>query len=239
MGFQCPECVAQGAAAVRQPRTIAGGAISTDVGQVTTVIIAINVIAQILVMANGGTGGELFRRGAMWGYGVALGDQYWRLLTAAFLHGGILHLLFNMYALYLFGPFIERALGRWRFVASYLTVAVASSVVVYVLSPPNQLTIGASGAVFGLFGMALVLLIRTKQNINGMLVLLAINAFISLQANISWQGHLGGFVTGLVLGAAFAYAPRERRTQVQVATFVLVWVAVIGVVALRSAQLLG
>lgn len=240
VGFQCPECVQQGAAAVRQPRTLAGGAISTDVGAVTMVIIAINVVAQLVVMAQGGprTSG-LFEWGAMWGWGVAQGD-YWRLITAAFLHGGLLHIALNMYALYLFGPYIEHALGRWRFILSYITVAVGSSVVVYVLVDPVVPTIGASGAVFGLFGLALIFLIRTKQNITGMLVLLGINAVISLGVSgISWQGHLGGFVTGVVLGLVFAYAPRGRRTQVQVAAIVGVWILFAVAISWRTEHLIG
>ncbi len=110
----------------------------------------------------------------------------------------MLHIAFNMYALYLFGPFVERALGTWRFIAAYLTMAVVSSVFVYcALEPRGTLTIGASGAIFGLFGMALVLLLKAKQDVRSLLVLLAINAFISTQGNISWQGHLGGFIVGV------------------------------------------
>ena len=170
---------------------------------------------------------------------MADGD-YWRLLTAAFLHAGILHIAFNMYALYLFGPYVERALGTARFVVAYLTMAVASSVFVYWLTEPQVATIGASGAVFGLFGLALVLLIRTGQDVRGLLVLLAINAFISLQGNISWQGHLGGFVTGALLGVALAYAPRERRSAVQFAAFALTWLAiVVAVVAAHRSTVLN
>ena len=111
----------------------------------------------------------------MQSYVVADGD-YWRLLTAAFLHGSLLHIAFNMYALYLFGPFVEKALGTVRFIAAYLTTAIASSVFVYWLERPELPTIGASGAVFGLFGMALLLLLRAKQDVTTLLVLLAINA---------------------------------------------------------------
>src|SRR5690606_23739864 len=100
------------------------------------------------------------------------------------LHGGYLHIALNMYALYLFGPYVEQTLGRVRYIATYLTLAIGSSVLVYLLTDPLTPTIGASGAVFGLFGLALIFLIRTRQNINGMLILLAINGFISLQAGI-------------------------------------------------------
>ncbi len=245
VGFQCPDCVALGQAAVRQPRTIAGGAISTNVGIVTLVIIGINVAVHLLVILTGGTGGSrFFDDGAMLGlafyegelHGVADGE-WWRLITAAFLHGGLLHLAFNMYALYLFGPFVEQTLGRWRYIATYITLAFGSSVWVYLLTDHRVPTVGASGAVFGLFGLALIFLIRTRQNITGMLVLLGINGFISLGAGISWQGHLGGFVTGVLLGLVFAYAPRDRRTVAHVGAFVLLWALFIAAVVWRTADL--
>ncbi|WP_332641610.1 rhomboid family intramembrane serine protease [Aeromicrobium sp.] len=236
VGFHCPECVAEGAKTVRAPRTIAGGAVSANVGVVSFVLIGLNVIAYIAQLATEGQPDSVFQRGAMQGYTVADGD-YWRLLTAAFLHGSLLHIAFNMYALYLFGPFVEKALGTVRFIAAYLTTAIASSVFVYWLENPLTPTIGASGAVFGLFGMALLLLLRAKQDVTTLLVLLAINAVISLQGNISWQGHLGGFVAGCVLGAAFAYAPRDRKQAVQVLVFAGVWTAMIAAIVIRTGQL--
>lgn len=240
VGFQCPECVARGQAAVRQPRTLAGGAIAGNPGVVTMVILAINVAAQVLVMATGGLANpndsDVFRSGWLLGADVAQGE-YWRLLTAAFLHGGLVHIALNMYALYLFGPFVEQTVGRWRYIATYITLAIGSSVCVYVLEDPLTPTIGASGAVFGLFGLALIFLIRTRQSITGMLVLLAVNGFISLGNGISWQGHLGGFLTGLALGLVFAYAPRERRTLIHVAAFVLLWAVFIAAIVWRTADI--
>jgi membrane associated rhomboid family serine protease len=162
---------------------------------------------------------------------------YWRLLTSAFLHENILHIAFNMYALYLFGPFVERALGRARFIAAYLTMSVGASVFVYWLSEPRGLTIGASGAVFGLFGMALIFLLKARQDVTTLLVLLLINALLSTRGNISWQGHLGGFVVGCLLGATFAYAPRGRRTLVQMAVLATMWIAIVVAVVVRTAQL--
>ncbi len=236
VGFQCPECVAEGAKSVRAPRTIVGGAISMSAGAVSMGLLGINVVVFLLQKVTEGSVNSVFQLGAMQGFAVADGD-YWRLLTAAFLHLGILHIAFNMYALYLFGPYVERALGTTRFVIAYLTMAVASSVFVYWLTAPGVATVGASGAIFGLFGLALVLLIRLRQDVRGLLVLLAINAFISLQGNISWQGHLGGFVTGVVLGAALAYAPRERRNAIHIAAFGLAWLFIVVAVVLRTMQL--
>lgn len=247
VGFHCPSCVTEGAKSVRAPRTIAGGALSANVGIVSFVLIGLNVAAYVLTLATGGNSGDLFQHGAMLSQSAinSSGETltgvndgaYWRLVTSAFLHGSLLHIAFNMYALYLFGPFVEKALGTVRFIAAYLTTAIGASVFVYCLSEPRGLTIGASGAVFGLFGMALMLLLRAKQDVTTLIVLLAINGVISLQGNISWQGHLGGFVAGCILGAAFAYAPRDRKQAVQVLVFAAVWVAMIAALVIRTGQL--
>ncbi len=231
VGFQCPSCIDEGRKSVRQPRTMAGGLVSTTVGRVSVVLIGINVAAYVLQLATGGGDGEVFRQGAMISQtgtmadgevltGVADGG-WWRLLTSAFLHSGTLHLAFNMYALYLFGPFVEKALGTWRFVVAYLTMALVASVFVYVLSDPRVITVGASGAIFGLFALALVLQLKAKVDVTGLLVLLGINVVLSLRANISWQGHLGGFLAGLVLAGAVAYVPRPRRQLAQIGVVVL------------------
>ncbi|WP_370617048.1 rhomboid family intramembrane serine protease [Mumia sp. Pv 4-285] len=253
VGYQCPNCLRAGQAQVRQARTAGGGLVPGRPGVVSTTLIGINVVAYVLMMATGGLGDSV-----LWSWGVMLGDTavfangeslevlrgvadgaYWRLLTSAFLHASVLHIAFNMYALYLFGPVLERYLGTVRFVAAYLTSAVAASVFVYVLTPPNVPTLGASGAIFALFGMALVIMFKQGQDVRGLLALVAINVVITFLPglDISWQGHLGGFVTGLVLGAAFAYAPRARRALVQYAAFGAVWVGIVAVTILRTLQL--
>ncbi len=238
VGFQCPSCIAEGAKSVRAPRTIAGGAVSGRDGVVSMTLIGINVVAFLhpdrdrRPTAAGSTSTARCR--AM---SVAVDGDYWRLLTSAFLHAGILHIAFNMYALYLFGPFVERALGTWRFIAAYVTMAIFSSVFVYILTAPGTVTIGASGAVFGLFGMALIFLLKAKQDVSTLLVLLAINAFLSTQGNISWQGHLGGFIVGCLLGLAFAYAPRDRKQIIQVAVFAALWIGIVAAIVVRTGQL--
>ncbi len=238
VGFQCPECVNRGAKSVRLPRTVAGGALQAREGAVSLVIIGINVVVYVLQLLTGDLRSPLYQQGAMFPVGVADG-QWWRLLTSAFLHLGTLHILFNMYALYLFGPLVERKLGTVRFVAAYVTTAVVSGVFVMWLSEPFSGTAGASGAVFGLFGMALLFMLRAREDVRGLLALLAVNVAIGFLGPISWQGHLGGFVAGVLLGAVFAYGPRTRRTLVQVAAFALVWAAVVVAVLVRSQQLLG
>jgi len=247
VGFQCPECVKTGAASVRAPRTTAGGAISTRPGIVTMTLIGLNLVVFLVQLLTGDRDGTVYREGAMLAAtagtqdgeiltGVADG-AYWRLLTAAFLHNGIAHIALNMLALYWFGPFVERALGTWRFLTIYLTTAVVASVFVYVLTPANVLTVGASGAIFGLFAIAFVLLLKSGQDVRTLIALLAINAFLSLRAGVSWQGHLGGFVAGLIYAVAIAYAPRERKQQAQWLALGVLAVGSIIAIVLRTAAL--
>jgi membrane associated rhomboid family serine protease len=238
VGFQCPACVAEGRRSVRQPRTIAGGRIPVDAGRVSLVLIGINVAVFLAQLATNGRDPSVYSMGAMQGYSVATGE-YWRMLTSAFLHAGLLHLGMNMLALYLFGPVAERVLGTGRFVATYLTLAVAASTFVYLFADPGTETVGASGAIFGLFGMVFVLMLKAGQDVRSLLVLLAINAFISLQSHISWQAHLGGFLAGLAVGAAFAYAPRSSRTVWQAAVFAGIWAGIVAAVATHTSALLS
>lgn len=228
MGFQCPDCVANAAKAQRQGRTVAGGTVPRNPGAVSTAIIVVNVGVFLLTMATGGNSSPIFRQGAMLSSTVMdldgtiltgfVDGAWWRPLTSAFLHSGIAHLVMNMVAVYIFGTFLERALGVARYLTAYVLALLGASLAVLLLAPSNVLTVGASGAVYGLFALALVLLIRLKQDVRFLLALLAINLVISFTGGISWQAHAGGFVVGLLLAVAFAYAPRERRTLVHAAT---------------------
>jgi membrane associated rhomboid family serine protease len=236
VGFQCPTCVDEGRKSVRQPRTVAGGRIPVDAGRISLGIIGINVLVYLLQEATSHRDVSVYGLGAMQGYSVASGD-YWRLLTSEFLHGGLLHLVLNMVALYMFGPVAERVLGTSRFVATYLTLAVGASTFVYLFTDPSTATVGASGAIFGLFGLVFVLMLKAGQDVRSLLVLLGINAFISLQHGISWQAHLGGFLAGVMLGAVYAYAPRRSRSLWQTVAFAVIWVGIAGAVLERTAAL--
>jgi membrane associated rhomboid family serine protease len=243
VGFQCPECVREGNKDVRTARTVFGGSVSGDTGVVTKVIIGLNVVAFVCQVAISGFEQRFYdlglqldpRTGQL--IGVADGEVY-RLLTSAFLHGGVFHLLLNMYALFLFGPHLEAALGRVRFVALYLVSALGGSALSYAFAAPNQPSLGASGAVFGLLGAFLVVNRRLGRDTSGVMVLIAINfGYGFLVPNIDWRAHLGGMVSGALVALAFAYAPRERRTLVQVAGTVAVLAAVVALVVWRTAEL--
>lgn len=246
VGFQCPECVAEGQRTQRQPRTMAGGLVPASAGQVTMALIGVNVAVFLAVVGSGGYDSPLIRELVLfsaeqvrWGDTIVTGvdgGAWWRLLTATFLHQQLLHLLFNMYALWIIGPQLERALGYARFLALYVTCAMAGSVTVLWFTAPNVPTLGASGAVYGLFGAAFLIARARGGDITSWVVLLALNLVITFAVpNISWQGHLGGLAAGLLLGAVLAYAPRQHRTLAQGLVFGGLWAAMIAAVAAHSA----
>ena len=224
VGHQCEECVREGAKSVRQPKTAFGGRQGKSTPVITYALIAINVALFVLETVSPRMQSAL----VLFAPAVADGDLY-RLATSAFMHYGIAHLLFNMYAIYVIGPPLENWLGRTRFIALYALSALGGSVLVYLLSPLNAATAGASGAVFGLFGASFVIGKRLNLNVQWVIGLIAINLAITFVIpalggqQISWQGHIGGLVTGAAVAAAYAYAPRERRTLIQLsATIALV-----------------
>lgn len=248
VGYQCPECVHGANAAHRaaQPRTIAGATVVADTRLVTKVLIGVNLAVFAVVLLSGV---RVVENLGMLGYaidpttfswvGVADGEWY-RLLTSAFLHEQIWHIGFNMLALWFLGPPLEAALGRSRFLALYLISALAGSTLSYLLAAQNQLSLGASGAVFGLFGATGVLMRRMRYDMRPLLILLAINLFITFALpDIAWQAHIGGLVAGAAIAFGMVHAPRARRTAVQVATCGAVLLVLVVACAVRTAQLLS
>jgi membrane associated rhomboid family serine protease len=243
VGFQCPECVRAGNQGIRQARTVFGGRLSADPGYVSKALIAVNVAAFVAQLAVPRLESRLWLLGAfppppsLAFTGVADGE-YYRLLTAAFLHGGFLHLALNMYAVFLFGPPLEAALGRVRFTALYLISALGGSALSYAFSNPAQPSLGASGAVFGLLGAFLVVNRKLGRDTSGVLVLLGINfVFGFVASGIDWRAHLGGLIAGALCALPLVYAPPARRSVVQAAGLAAVLLVVVAVVAWRTAQL--
>jgi membrane associated rhomboid family serine protease len=216
VGHQCVECVRAGARTVREPRWHFGGRQGSATPVVTYGLIALNVL--MFVLQNVSV--DLESRLTLWSPAVANGDLY-RLVTSAFLHYGVTHLLFNMWALYVVGPPLERWLGQLRFGALYALSALGGSVLVYLLSPLNAATAGASGAVFGLFGATFVVSKRLNLDVRWVAALIGINLIFTLvvpaisSQSISWQGHVGGLVTGALITLGYVYAPQDRRNLIQ------------------------
>lgn len=235
VGVQCVDCVAEAARAVPQARTVFGGPVRAGRPVVTLGIVAACVVSFLLQQA----GPDWTLRWAFW---PAIGEiEPWRFLTVAFLHSpsSVFHILFNMYALWMVGPFLEQAFGRARFAALYVLSAVAGSVGVLLLASPldvswRTLTVGASGAVFGLFGALFVVMRRLSRDVRGIAVLIVLNVVIGfVLPDIAWQAHLGGLVVGAGLAAVYAYAPRERRAVAAVAGSALVALLLVGLALLR------
>ena len=219
VGVQCVDCVRESKRAAPRIRTVFGGtADSTAVNGrpvVTLTIIGLCVVSWLLQLVTSGAWTQLLWF-APW-EGVA---EPWRFLTASFLHStSPLHILFNMYALWITGQFLEPLLGRARFVILCLLAAVGGSVGVLLLAgdPATSVAwqtpvVGASGMVFGLFGAMLPVMRRLGRSMGQVLILIALNGAIGfIVPGIAWQAHLGGLVTGALVATAFAFAPKERR----------------------------
>jgi len=167
---------------------------------VTKTLIAANILVYVITAAQGqglnGPGGSLFRKWELFGPAVANGD-WWRLITSAFLHANLIHIGFNMYFLWFVGSAVEQALGRGRFLLVYFISGLAGSAGA-LLVDPLQFTVGASGAIFGIMGAALILERQRNYVLGGQaFALIAINLILSFAiANISYGGHIGGLIGG-------------------------------------------
>lgn len=200
VGIKCPEHGGrpEGIAKVTQRVRLAGS--GSDGGYVSKALVALMVLIYLAELAQGadinGTGGSIYQNGALFGPYVAQGD-WWRLVTSAFLHYGPIHLGMNMLALWWFGPALESFLGRGRFLLLYVVSGLAGSAGALILTPLSP-TVGASGAIFGILGAALVLERQGTYVFGGsVLGLIVINlAFTFFVPGISKGGHIGGMIGG-------------------------------------------
>jgi membrane associated rhomboid family serine protease len=197
VGMRCPECARQ-STKVRTVRTM------TNEPSLTYFLIALNVLVGIgsLLGAGGGTTtSALIDDGGLSASTIRDGE-YWRLVTSGFLHGGLFHLLANMLALYILGQLVEPALGHVRFGLVYFVALLCGSFGALLLSPDN-LTVGASGAVFGLMGCAAVVARNRGFSLmeSGLGIWIGINLLITFTIpRISIGGHLGGIIGGALAG---------------------------------------
>lgn len=229
VGVHCVDCVAEANRAVPARRTVLGGRARDGRPLVTFTLIGLNALSYLLQLTTP-------TWTSRWIFSPVIGaSQPYRFLTAAFLHSPVsfLHIVFNMVALWTVGPLLEQLLGRARYLTLYLMAAVGGSVGAVLLAPVthswNVGIVGASGAVFGLFGAVLVVLRRVGADARGILGVIVVNLVISFVPGlgIAWQAHVGGLVVGLLLGAAYAHAPAPRRRLVAVAAPVLVGVLLV------------
>jgi membrane associated rhomboid family serine protease len=219
VGFQCPECLSEGRKTMRPVRTVYGGTVNRGGVDVTRVLVGINVIVFVLTLLDGANavdgGGQsaIYDRFALIPAEVA-GGEWYRLFSSMFLHFGFLHIAFNMWALLVIGGPLEQLLGRWRFVALYVLSGLGGSVLSFSTGPLLVKAAGASGAIFGLFA-AMYVVNRQRGLETGPIVgLIAINLVFSFTfSGIDWRGHVGGLVTGAVVAAVLAFAPRGPQRE--------------------------
>jgi len=203
--------------------------------RVTFALIAINVLAYLgeegqLTLSGTSIHGPLIEEGILYRYGVGVEHQYWRLVTSGFLHENLLHIAFNMYLLYLLGMMLEPALGSVKFAAIYFTSLLAGSFgALFATGAPS---LGASGAVFGLMGAAVIELRARRMSVmeSGIGGLIIINLILSFTfANISVGAHIGGLIGGVLAGLAIRTADDRHRS----------WVGLAACVALSAAAVAG
>jgi membrane associated rhomboid family serine protease len=238
VGMRCPECASQRTRVVRGTGPPSGFAFAPG----TYLLIAANVVAYLIEIASGGgglnnPGGRIVFDYALFGPLVAEGEVY-RLLTGAFLHASLFHIGFNMLLLFLLGRLLEPALGTPRFLLLFFASLLGGSFGALLLNP-NAFTVGASGAVFGLFGAGFLLArargISDLASQLGFLIIINL-AFSFGSSNISLGGHLGGLAVGLLCGVVIIAGERgrlgPRSKQAEMATMALVGVvAALGALA--------
>jgi membrane associated rhomboid family serine protease len=227
VGFQCPECVREGNAVVRPVKGGGLQAAGRRWGVVTLGLIALNVAMFLVTAVSAAATGHspldnsqspVFDALSQWPYGVSLFGEWWRVFTAAFLHIGPVHLALNMLAVLVFGSELERQLGRWRFLVLYLLSALGGAAAIQMFADPRVPVAGASTAIYGLFGALGVLMVVRREDLRGLLTLLAINVVLSFLPGFSLLGHLGGLVAG-ALTAGILIVTR-RRPALQIAALV-------------------
>jgi membrane associated rhomboid family serine protease len=236
VGFQCPECVAAAQAATREPKTVFGGKLTSS-STVTLSLIGISAAVFVLQFLTGVS--QVASQWGMWPAAVAVNSEWYRLLTSVFLHGSWLHLAFNMYVLYVLGPPLERLLGHVRFLALYLIAGLGGAVASFTFSAINTVSVGASGAIFGLMGALVVAGRHLRADITQVLVLIGINVVIGFLApGIDWRAHLGGLVVGAAVAFVLSKAPTGRnQTLVQVVGCAGIVLILAGIALYRAAQI--
>ncbi len=191
VGFQCPEC-ARDKQVTRQINTFARPL-------VTQIIIAVCVA--LFVFSYGGNQNEIISNYGLNPVLVQYYGEWYRIITSMFLHLNFMHIAFNMLALWQVGLVLENRLGKYKFAVIYLLSGISGGLLSVYMNEPMAFSVGASGAVFGLFGAYVAISRRLNSDASGMLVMIAINLGLGFVVpNIDWHGHVGGLIAGFVLG---------------------------------------
>lgn len=231
VGFHCVECVSSAPA----PKVKASFRTSGyQIPKVSKYLIGICIGAYLYATLNGGI---LYAANQFGMIPVAIADgQWWRLLSAAFLHGGLLHIAFNMYALYWLGPQLENLLGHARFASVYLLSALGGNVASYYFSSIGTVSVGASGAIFGLMTATIVIGRERRADVSQLMTLLVFNVLLGFMSTaIDWRAHLGG----AIVGAATGYLQVSVKKELRLIGMVAISIGLLALVWLRNQQIIN
>ena len=254
VGFQCTDCVHAGGVEQRRQhrgyqeagfgqRTVFGARLSQSV-LVTQVILAVNVLVFVATVVQAGSLtnndlSSLFQYGSLYGDATMGHGEWWRVLTNGFLHYGPIHIAVNMFSLWMMGRSLEQVCGRGRYLALYFVSMLGASAAVLLFGNPTEFpgTAGASGALFGLMGAYGVTVLKLRLNPTGLIVTLALNAFITFGIpGISIYGHVGGLVTGALVTVALLYAPQVNQARWQAVGIGIITVAIVGLLVYQGSH---
>jgi membrane associated rhomboid family serine protease len=247
VGMRCPECA--------RHRTRVKTMRSVEEPTATYALIGVNVLVGAGLILGGAGGGnfgnnQLYDLGAL-SRGTVADGEWWRLVTSGFIHGAgypssvFLHLLFNMFALWVLGGMLEPAVGRLRFLLIYFTTGIFASAASYAFGTPGAVGAGASGAIFGLFGAFFAYNYRRRSSalaaarLQQMVRLIVLNAILALSLHfIDWRAHLGGLVAGVAAGyVAEGWGNLSKRRVILVVGFSAILLGAVSLVAWRTAEL--
>ncbi|MFJ4295571.1 rhomboid family intramembrane serine protease [Curtobacterium sp. NPDC089689] len=244
VGVHCPECVREQRAQFQANRRASGAPSGLTVArrrfamldQKATLVIVI--VSAALWLLNQVAGGYV---NLYLAYDTRLlGSQPWRIVTGLFVHSSFFHILFNMWAVWIFGRMLENILGTWRFVALFFLAGLGGDLAVTLLSPQTPV-VGASGAIFGLFAAFFVIQRSLGYNAVQLLVIMGLNLVVGFLpgTNISWQAHIGGIVLGFITGFVFSKTRNVRQRGLQIGLLVGEAVVLLAGIGVGYAALLG
>jgi membrane associated rhomboid family serine protease len=249
IGYQCPECVGS---ARREFRRGPGLQVKVGALSATKVLLAALLAVYLVEVLPGGpqalfdgpTEAHLYDLGALFPPAVATG-QYWRLLSVMFLHANLVHIVFNAYALWLFGRVVEQMFGRAWFLLIFFVTGFVASVASYVFGPVQVLSVGASGAIFGIFGAFVAYNYRRRHlamaaaNLRTAVMLIVVNAALAVAwQGIDWRAHLGGLVSGVAAGyVAEGFGTARQRAIMRIVGFGALIALGVALVVWRTGQI--
>ena len=233
VGYRCPDCMKVNAPPA--PKTVAGGAL-VSTPRVTYFLIGINVFLFAVQYAQGIN--KVAVDYGMFPIEISQGGEWWRVFTSAFLHGDERHIAINMLVLFFLGSTLERILGHTRFTVLYLLSALGGSVASYWFLDLQTVSVGASGAIFGLMGALIVAGRRLRYDVKQVLFLLAVFVAIGFfSPGVDWRAHFGGLVVGAAVAAVMVFPPKRIRMQVQITGVVGLILILVALTMLRTNQI--